>query len=226
MRPPVGRTSTPNDKVAVRPPGSRAVTVTIALPRASATTRTVSSTAAALTTAGSEDAASYTSGSPSGSVKYSDGSTRTVSPAVSVRAEIGPAASGARFGTVTSNRSAAARPSGVTGRHRHRRRASGHRNHPHRAAGQFGGGHTRIRRTDFVGEDIPFRSAEVGRRIQRRRVPRGQLQIGRGADHGRGPGQRRFSAPVAARRRPSDGKDQERPEYGPSGHLAAPTAQG
>ena len=113
--PSVARTRTVKELSALRPPASRAATVTVAVPCATATMWIVSpgaATPAMAATPLSEETAPWMSASPSGSMKYPDTSTRAVSATANLRSGIAPEATGARFGTVTSKRSAAARPSG------------------------------------------------------------------------------------------------------------------
>ena len=100
------------DWVAERPPGSVAVTVMVAAPRARAATVTVFPAAAAVATPVSEAAAEYARLSPSGSPKYGVMSSQTVSPASRVSAGIWPRAPGLRLGTVAAKLCVAARPPG------------------------------------------------------------------------------------------------------------------
>ena len=105
-------TVTSKDCSAVSPPGSRAVTVTVASPFAAATIRTESPFASARATSGSDDAAASASGSPSGSLKWAATPIVTESPTSSRRSSIAPTAAGPRFGTETSNICRADRPPG------------------------------------------------------------------------------------------------------------------
>ena len=66
---PLCRTSTEKACVAYRPPGSVAVTVTVARPAEMALTVTSAPAAVAVAAPGSEEEAAKVSGSPSGSVK-------------------------------------------------------------------------------------------------------------------------------------------------------------
>ena len=98
--------------VAVRPPGSVAVTAMVAAPRATAVTVTVFPAAATVATPVSEAAAEYARLSPSGSPKYGVMSSETVSPASMVSAGIWPRDSGARLATVAWKDCVAVRPPG------------------------------------------------------------------------------------------------------------------
>ena len=94
------------------PAGSRAVTVTVAAPRAADSTSTALPVAHARTTAVSDDTASKVSGSPSGSLNAPDTSTVALSPTYNCRPASSPAETGARFGTVTSKLWPASPPAG------------------------------------------------------------------------------------------------------------------
>ena len=97
-----------------RPPGSRAVTVKVELPAATAPMVIVLPDTETAATAGFDDVAAYSSASPSGSLKYDAAFTVAVSPAAMVRAGIVPTACGARLGrcTVTVMLCEADRPPG------------------------------------------------------------------------------------------------------------------
>ena len=79
LRPRFG-TLTPNVCVADRPPGSAAVTVIVAVPRATPRTLTTLPATAGAAMPGSEDVAAKLSGSPSGSRKCSAGFTEPEAP--------------------------------------------------------------------------------------------------------------------------------------------------
>ena len=91
-------TVTANVCDAVRPPGSRAVTVTAAVPPDTPVTVTAEPATAAVATPGAEETAEYASASPSGSPKCSEASTVCASPASTVTVPIAGPAAGARFG--------------------------------------------------------------------------------------------------------------------------------
>ena len=87
---------------AVMPPGSTAVTVTVATPFARAATVTMDPATDADATPVSETDTSYTTDWPSGSSKCGATSTVADCPADSSREAISPTASGGRLGTVTA----------------------------------------------------------------------------------------------------------------------------
>ena len=109
-----GRMTTARSCVADRPPGSVAVTVTVALPAATPTTTTVASDAVTVTTAMSELAAVYVSASPSGSLKFSATCTVTSPPWSKVSSPSEPTATGGWLpaSTVTLIDCVAVAPSG------------------------------------------------------------------------------------------------------------------
>ena len=89
--------------VAESPPGSRAVTVMVAVPAPTAVTVTVVPDSATPTVPGAEDIAVYVNASPSGSVNNDAAFTVTDSPTVRVWAAIDPEATGGRFGCGCGN---------------------------------------------------------------------------------------------------------------------------
>ena len=80
--------------VAESPPGSEAVTVTMALPAPTAVTRAVAPETAAVATPGSDETAVQVRLSPSGSLKYAASSTDSVFPTSTVNAGMRPTAMG------------------------------------------------------------------------------------------------------------------------------------
>ena len=109
-----GRFGTVTSKLcsANRPPGSCAVTVTVAFPFATPDTVTVLPDTETPTRAVSDDVAAYSSASRSGSTKYPDPSNATTLSTCTSRSAITPTASGARFRTVTRKLRSADSPSG------------------------------------------------------------------------------------------------------------------
>ena len=95
--------STVKDTVvsANNPPGSVAVTVSVAEPATQLDAYTMSPATATVATVVFELEAVYVKESPSGSLKYGDTSTVAASPTRTVRAGIVPTRCGARFGTMT-----------------------------------------------------------------------------------------------------------------------------
>ncbi len=100
--------------VALRPPGSRAVTVIVALPARAPVIVTVEPDTDARATLELEEVAEYVSASPSGSLKYCDTLTLVLLPTWTVCAGTDPTERGARFdrGTVTAIRCVAVSPPG------------------------------------------------------------------------------------------------------------------
>ena len=95
-------TVTSNLCVAVSPPGSRAVTVTVAVPPLTPVTVSVPEETDTLATPEGDDDAENVSGSPSGSVKYCPRfATVAVLPARTVSGRMLPLVCGPRLGTVT-----------------------------------------------------------------------------------------------------------------------------
>ena len=97
---------------AERPPGSVAVTVTVAVPWLTAATVRVAPDTDTVATPSSEEVAEWERSSPSGSPKCPESSTSAVSPTWASASGIGSETSGARFGTVTLNIVRLTRPSG------------------------------------------------------------------------------------------------------------------
>ncbi|MDE2782426.1 MAG: hypothetical protein OXK77_05685 [Gemmatimonadota bacterium] len=79
------------------PPGSRAVTVTFAVPSATPDRVTVLFTKVEVTTPASDVSTAYVSMSPSGSLKYPDTSSVSAPPTRTLRSAIAPSATGARL---------------------------------------------------------------------------------------------------------------------------------
>ena len=106
-------TATPTRCVALRPPGSVAVTVTVAVPSATPLSVSALPDTLADTTAAFDVVAAYPSASPSGSLKYEARSSVAVRPTSMLRAGIEPEGAGARLGvcTVTETFCVALRPS-------------------------------------------------------------------------------------------------------------------
>ncbi len=97
---------------AVRPSGSRAVTVRVARPAATAVIVTVEPDTENLAIAESDEAAAYVSASPSGSAKCREAFNSAVASASTSRSSMVPTASGARLGTVATKVCVAESPSG------------------------------------------------------------------------------------------------------------------
>ena len=94
------------------PPGSVAVTASVAAPAPTATTARVSADTEADATAPSETSTAKPSVSPSGSLKWSDRSMKTESDGTSSRAGMESATTGGRFGTATTKFCVAESPPG------------------------------------------------------------------------------------------------------------------
>ena len=107
-------TVTPTRCVALRPPGSVAVTITVAVPFATPVSVSVLPDTLADTTPAFDVAAAYPSASPSGSLKYEATSSVAVRPGLRLWAGIESDGAGARLGvsTVTAMRCVALRPPG------------------------------------------------------------------------------------------------------------------
>ena len=97
---------------ASRPPGSRAVTVTPALPLATPVSVRVSPATTANTRPVSAETAEYSSESRSGSAKNGATASAVTLSTSSTRSSIESTAAGARFGTVTANPCATSNPPG------------------------------------------------------------------------------------------------------------------
>ena len=165
---PSGEALTLTSKVAtaLKPLESRAVTVIVATPRARAETTTEAPDVDAAATPALDEAAVNDRLSPSGSVKYVDASSVTVSPVAMDWLGIVPTGSGVRFGTVTSKLCWAVVPVNVPGRHCHRRLAVQHPRDRHHGAREDDHGDPRIgglRYADDPGP--PDRSRPGSRRL-------------------------------------------------------------